>query len=178
MDCSPPGSSVHGILQARILEWVAISFSFSSLTWEIPWTGYSPWCLKQLDMTEWEHPLGLSRKQGMKQVETSKGKLTPATEAMAWNTKPKFSSKAPQAPNLVASVKLPVSGTCFGWRLRRGNSSLLLHLLLIATLLAKPSIPLTAEELLGFKSTCQAPILLFLRAQRYMFKYPWEIKEV
>ena len=27
MDCSPPGSSVHGIPQARILEWVAISFS-------------------------------------------------------------------------------------------------------------------------------------------------------
>ena len=27
MDCSPPGSSVHGILQARILEWVAIPFS-------------------------------------------------------------------------------------------------------------------------------------------------------
>ena len=24
MDCSPPGSSVHGILQARIVEWVAI----------------------------------------------------------------------------------------------------------------------------------------------------------
>ena len=27
MDCSPPGSSVHEILQARILEWVVISFS-------------------------------------------------------------------------------------------------------------------------------------------------------
>ena len=27
MDCSLPGSSVHGILQARILEWVAVSFS-------------------------------------------------------------------------------------------------------------------------------------------------------
>ena len=27
MACSPPGSSVHGILQARILEWVAIPFS-------------------------------------------------------------------------------------------------------------------------------------------------------
>ena len=26
MDCSPPGSSIHGILQGRILEWVAISF--------------------------------------------------------------------------------------------------------------------------------------------------------
>ena len=27
LDCSPPGSSVHGVLQARILEWGAISFS-------------------------------------------------------------------------------------------------------------------------------------------------------
>ena len=27
MDCSPPGSSIHGIFQARILEWVVISFS-------------------------------------------------------------------------------------------------------------------------------------------------------
>ena len=27
MDCSPPGSSVHGNFQARILEWVAISYS-------------------------------------------------------------------------------------------------------------------------------------------------------
>ena len=27
IDCSPPGSSVHGILQSRILEWVAIPFS-------------------------------------------------------------------------------------------------------------------------------------------------------
>ena len=26
MDCSPPGSFVHGILQARILEWIAIPF--------------------------------------------------------------------------------------------------------------------------------------------------------
>jgi len=30
MDYSLPGSSVHGILQARILEWVAISFSRGS----------------------------------------------------------------------------------------------------------------------------------------------------
>ena len=27
MDCSPPGSSVHGIFQARVLEWSAIGFS-------------------------------------------------------------------------------------------------------------------------------------------------------
>ena len=30
MDCSPPGSSIHGIFQARILEWVAIYFSRGS----------------------------------------------------------------------------------------------------------------------------------------------------
>ena len=30
MDCSPPGSSVHGISKARILEWVAILFSRGS----------------------------------------------------------------------------------------------------------------------------------------------------
>ena len=30
MDCSPPGSSVHGISPAKMLEWVAISFSRGS----------------------------------------------------------------------------------------------------------------------------------------------------
>ena len=37
MDCSPPGSSVYGILQARILEWVAIPFSRGS-----PYPGIEP----------------------------------------------------------------------------------------------------------------------------------------
>ena len=31
MDCSPQGSSVHGILQARVLEWVATAFSYKPL---------------------------------------------------------------------------------------------------------------------------------------------------
>ena len=35
MDCSPPGSTIHGILQARILEWVAISF-FRNVNTEPP----------------------------------------------------------------------------------------------------------------------------------------------
>ena len=38
--CSPPGSSVCGILQARILEWVAISFSRGS-SWSRNWTWVS-----------------------------------------------------------------------------------------------------------------------------------------
>ena len=29
MDCSLPGSSVHGIFQARVLEWVVIAFSIN-----------------------------------------------------------------------------------------------------------------------------------------------------
>ena len=35
MDCSPQGSSVHGIFQARILEWGAIVFSDESIQVEI-----------------------------------------------------------------------------------------------------------------------------------------------
>ena len=32
MDCSPPGSSIHWIFQARVLEWGAIAFSSSLLS--------------------------------------------------------------------------------------------------------------------------------------------------
>ena len=55
VDCSPPSSSIHGILQARILEWVAISFSkllslglllildsFSLTYWEEAIFGWNP----------------------------------------------------------------------------------------------------------------------------------------
>ena len=36
MDCSPPGSSIHGIFQARVLEWGAIAFSGKAqCTWII-----------------------------------------------------------------------------------------------------------------------------------------------
>ena len=40
MDCSPPGSSVHGILQAEILEWIAVPFSRGS-SWPRDWTHVS-----------------------------------------------------------------------------------------------------------------------------------------
>ena len=42
MDCSAPGSSVHGILQARILDWVSISFSRGS---SLPRDGSSFSCI-------------------------------------------------------------------------------------------------------------------------------------
>ena len=40
MNCSPPGSFVHGTSQAKILEWIAISFSRES-SWPRDWTGTS-----------------------------------------------------------------------------------------------------------------------------------------
>ena len=61
MDCSLPGSSVHGIFQARVLEWGAIAFSGNALgrcqfvvdrcmatdsnilAWRIPWTRGARW---------------------------------------------------------------------------------------------------------------------------------------
>ena len=46
MDCSLPGSSIHGIFQARVLEWGAISFSESHVT-NINSSGFSPQKMKQ-----------------------------------------------------------------------------------------------------------------------------------
>ena len=40
MDCSLPGSSVHGIFQARVMEWVAISFSRGP-SWPREWNQVS-----------------------------------------------------------------------------------------------------------------------------------------
>ena len=48
--CSPPGSSVHGILQARILEWFSISFS-RRFSWSRDWTQFS--CIAGRFFTIW-----------------------------------------------------------------------------------------------------------------------------
>ena len=66
MDCSPSGSSVHGILQARILEWVAIPFSRGcSWYWDWAWVSctagrfFTVWathqiiCTNKLFPTQW-----------------------------------------------------------------------------------------------------------------------------
>ena len=61
MDCSPPDSSVHGILSARILEWSAISFSRGSSwprdrTWlsriaDIFFTIWVSWCINRFNIS-------------------------------------------------------------------------------------------------------------------------------
>ena len=56
MDCSPPGSSVYGIFQARVLEWGAIAFSSKELI-----QGKRPWCWERLKVEDetagWHHQL-------------------------------------------------------------------------------------------------------------------------
>ena len=42
MDCSPPGSSAHGIFQARVLEWGAIAFSPEGMG-SIKWSSRESW---------------------------------------------------------------------------------------------------------------------------------------
>ena len=59
IDCSPPGSFVHGILQARMLEWVAISSPRGS-SWCIDWTCISctgGWILYH--WATWEAPINI-----------------------------------------------------------------------------------------------------------------------
>ena len=52
MGCSLPGSSIHGIFQARVLEWIAISFSRGSY-WPRDWTQVS--CIAGTCFTFWTH---------------------------------------------------------------------------------------------------------------------------
>ena len=52
MDCSLPGSSIHGIFQARVLEWVAIAFSILEADYWKKW-GLVP-ALQWLGQKEWE----------------------------------------------------------------------------------------------------------------------------
>ena len=62
MDCSPPGSSVPAILQARILDWVAISFSRGS-SWPMDWTCassiYLHWQVGSLPLAPSAKPRGV-----------------------------------------------------------------------------------------------------------------------
>ena len=59
MDCSPPGSSVHGIFQARVLEWGASAFSSMDVSWTIKKAehqridAFELWCWRRLLRIPW-----------------------------------------------------------------------------------------------------------------------------
>ena len=57
-DSSPPGSSIHGIFQARVLQWGAIAFSsFSLLVYNL----WFLWCLSEMASYSWSRQLILDK---------------------------------------------------------------------------------------------------------------------
>ena len=87
MDCSPQVSSVHGILQARMLEWIAFSFSRGSSrpkdqTWVfcVSFTGH--WQVGSLPLHHWEAHLGMGR-SGAKLIKMDQASHKPPPEGRA-----------------------------------------------------------------------------------------------
>ena len=73
MDCSLPGSSIHGIFQARVLEWGAIAFSkllyvieHVKIEWPLKWHSAGDWEVQNSKYNQ--HNLGLLRKYSKQKV--------------------------------------------------------------------------------------------------------------
>ena len=72
MDCSPPGSSVHGILQARILEWITMPSSR-----DLPNPGIEPRSLSLRADSLPSEPPGKPKNTGMGSLPLLQGNLLP-----------------------------------------------------------------------------------------------------
>ena len=94
MDCSPPGSSVHGILQARILEWIAMPSTRGSSrprdqmyrceSWTVK--GWAPknWCFRIVVLEKTlENPLDNKEMEPVSPKGTQPWMLTGRTDAEA-----------------------------------------------------------------------------------------------
>ena len=102
MDCSSPGSSVHGILQARILEWVAMPFSRGSsqprglthLSWILCIAGrFSPAepYHEDISSSALERPMG----QKLSSIPNSQGRAEASCQQLyAWTTYRSINSSA------------------------------------------------------------------------------------
>ena len=86
MDCSLPGSSLHGILQARVLEWVAISFSrgSSQLGYQtgvshIPGRHFNLWAIREAHLSNSEGKVFLVEIETQRQGEEKQGESMSVT---------------------------------------------------------------------------------------------------
>ena len=113
MDCSLPGSSVHGILQGRILEWVAILFSRGS-SWLRDWIWvsriagrfFTVWAIREALCVLWGYIISLHI-QNFRQLSYSH--LHPSPPPPAGSTQlssPHLLAYPPRAPCLPFSVEL------------------------------------------------------------------------
>ena len=82
IDSSPPGSSVPGILQARTLEWVAISLS-SAWKWKVKVKSLS--CVRLL-VTPWTAAYQAPLSMGFSRQEYWSGVPLPSSKFCFWNT--------------------------------------------------------------------------------------------
>ena len=92
MDCSPPGSSVQGIFQARILEWVATSFSRGSAQ-PRDWTWVS--CTAGRFFTDWTTREALSSELKVHLIPWSAPEQHWLLK-LEWETKPNQNGNIPQ----------------------------------------------------------------------------------
>ena len=86
IDCSPPGSPVPGILQARTLEWVAISLS-NVWKWKVKVKSFS--CV-QLFSTPWTSAYQAPLSMGFSRQEYWSGVPLPSLEEWGWPTTKKW----------------------------------------------------------------------------------------
>ena len=110
MDSSPPGSSVHGIVQARILEWVAISFSRGS-SWPRVLTCVScVFCIDRWTLYHWT--TGEAQDTLITQVTKpllSRGEVSrPQPHLMPWNLFPAMRPCAKHQGRTLCSSKLQI----------------------------------------------------------------------
>ena len=144
MDCSPPGSSIHGIFWARILEWGAISLSGES-SWPRDWTrvsciagrlyrlshqGIPNWVVNQILLNVWDvalitnklapHGFGYFCCRGDHTLK-SESETPTATEAFA-------TSMCPDSRKTTRTRQVRISRTA--WKIRRLEAfmGLLIHL--------------------------------------------------
>ena len=123
MDCSPPGSSVHGIFQARLLEWVAIFFSGGTFLTQGSNSG-CPHCKQIPHCQSHQRPWGKwAMKWGLAPPPNAEdsGKLT-------WTTQASPSAQTPWKWSGVWVLLFSVVPQCKHWRL----SSFFLFLFLAA----------------------------------------------
>ena len=83
IDCSPQGSSVPGILQARILEWVAISFS-NAWKWKVKVKSFSR---ARLLVTPWTTAYQAPLSMGFSRQEYWSGLPLPSLKSILGNSK-------------------------------------------------------------------------------------------
>ena len=129
MDCSPPGSSIHGILQARVLEWVAISFSGGSSPprdWNrvsrIVGRRFTAWATR---VVQCPGAGGQTRKVTKKGWETGPGQSSPRfPSGSEVNNPPANAGDIGSTPGLVRSPRErngnPLQYSCLGNPMDRG----------------------------------------------------------